>query len=296
MLLLVIAGVAAVVAGGVAIWFGIPVKEFSFGNTMILAGAMAICSGLLLIGLGLVIRELKAIKQSLRERVLEADPREAGGPLLPAGSIAGRRDRSDRDEFDVRHVASESLTPTGPRRPTALQPNESDVSGLDAMGSERDDGKSEPEVAPQTPPVKGRRNLLFSSSRKERENARSGQSERPAGHSVNLPMTSPATGVEAEGGVEPHPSFTNTWPRVERPPGAGLAAPRRDASLPPPLRADRASVSGEGAPAATVVKSGTVDGMAYSLYSDGSIEAQMPEGMMRFASIDQLRTHLDRPR
>jgi hypothetical protein len=33
--------------------------------------------------------------------------------------------------------------------------------------------------------------------------------------------------------------------------------------------------------------------MAYSLYSDGSIEAQMPEGMMRFASIDELRSHLD---
>ena len=39
----------------------------------------------------------------------------------------------------------------------------------------------------------------------------------------------------------------------------------------------------------TVLKSGIVDGMAYSLYSDGSIEAQMPEGMMRFASIDELR-------
>jgi len=47
------------------------------------------------------------------------------------------------------------------------------------------------------------------------------------------------------------------------------------------------------APEATVIKSGVVDGMAYSLYSDGSIEAQMPEGMMRFASIDELRAHLD---
>jgi hypothetical protein len=56
------------------------------------------------------------------------------------------------------------------------------------------------------------------------------------------------------------------------------------------------SSSGQGMPAATVVKSGMVDGMAYSLYSDGSIEAQMPEGMMRFASIEQLRTHIDRTR
>jgi hypothetical protein len=42
-----------------------------------------------------------------------------------------------------------------------------------------------------------------------------------------------------------------------------------------------------------VLKSGTVDGMAYSLYSDGSIEAQMPEGMMRFGSINELRAHLE---
>ena len=49
----------------------------------------------------------------------------------------------------------------------------------------------------------------------------------------------------------------------------------------------------EEQPPITVLKSGVVDGMAYSLYSDGSIEAQMPEGMMRFASIDELRSHLD---
>jgi hypothetical protein len=49
----------------------------------------------------------------------------------------------------------------------------------------------------------------------------------------------------------------------------------------------------EDQPAVTVLKSGIVDGMAYSLYSDGSIEAQLPEGMMRFASIDELRAHLD---
>lgn len=61
------------------------------------------------------------------------------------------------------------------------------------------------------------------------------------------------------------------------------AAPPPAPEPPPPV---------EPAPV-TVLKSGVVDGMAYSLYSDGSIEAQMPEGMMRFASIDELRAHLD---
>ena len=44
----------------------------------------------------------------------------------------------------------------------------------------------------------------------------------------------------------------------------------------------------------SVLKSGVVDGMAYSLYSDGSIEAHLPGGPVRFASIDALRDHLDK--
>lgn len=288
MLLLMIAGVAAMVAGGVAIWFGIPVKEFSFGNTMILTGAMAICSGLLLIGLGLVIRELKAVKHSLRERALDAEPREAGGPMLPAGSISGRRTSSDRDEFNVRHVASESLTPAVPRRQAVPQFDDGDTSRQDAIRPEAEGGKPEPE--PQTPPTKGRRNLLFSSSRKERNKGQSGSSET----AINVPSSEPE--VEPERGAEPHPSFTNTWPRVERSPRPDLTASRRAATLASPRPADRISAPGQDTPVATVVKSGTVDGMAYSLYSDGSIEAQMPEGMMRFVSIEQLRTHIDRTR
>ena len=63
--------------------------------------------------------------------------------------------------------------------------------------------------------------------------------------------------------------------------------------LRPSPSADGAAARTSEQPAVTVLKSGVVDGMAYSLYSDGSIEAQMPEGMMRFASIDELRAHLD---
>jgi hypothetical protein len=43
----------------------------------------------------------------------------------------------------------------------------------------------------------------------------------------------------------------------------------------------------------TVLKSGIVDGMAYTLYSDGSIEAQLPQGLLRFGSISELRAHIE---
>ena len=43
-----------------------------------------------------------------------------------------------------------------------------------------------------------------------------------------------------------------------------------------------------------ILKSGVVEGMAYTLYSDGSIEAQLPGGMVRFGSITELRNHIEK--
>ena len=45
-------------------------------------------------------------------------------------------------------------------------------------------------------------------------------------------------------------------------------------------------------PDATVYKSGVIDGMAYALFMDGSIEAELPQGKVRFASVDELQKYL----
>jgi hypothetical protein len=45
--------------------------------------------------------------------------------------------------------------------------------------------------------------------------------------------------------------------------------------------------------AVTILKSGVIEGMAYTLYSDGSIEAQLPQGTLRFGSIAALRDHIE---
>jgi hypothetical protein len=37
-----------------------------------------------------------------------------------------------------------------------------------------------------------------------------------------------------------------------------------------------------------------IDGMAYTLYADGSIEAVLPSGPIRFASVEALRMHLEK--
>src|SRR5438445_11517428 len=65
MVLLLIAGIGFLLAGVLTIGFGIPVKEFSFGNTLILTGTVAACTGIIMLGLWMVVRELKNIARRL---------------------------------------------------------------------------------------------------------------------------------------------------------------------------------------------------------------------------------------
>jgi hypothetical protein len=157
----------------------------------------------------------------------------------------------------------------------------------------RDRGASAPEPVEAAPAVKPRRNLLFSSSsRKERERAQ-GRTSDPL--EADLGPELPPKSSEV-----PPPLFDDSWPTPERLRG-DAPVQRRRARTPPAFTeanagaaaADRHPPAGQDLPPVTILKSGAVDGMAYSLYSDGSIEAQLPEGMMRFASIDELRAHLD---
>jgi len=53
-----------------------------------------------------------------------------------------------------------------------------------------------------------------------------------------------------------------------------------------------AKVGAERGPA--ILKSGVIDGMPYTLYADGSIEAELPQGTVKFASVDALRSHLEK--
>ena len=59
MSVLLVAGFGVFVAGLVTIAFGIPIKEFSFGDTLVVSGAVVTCTGLIMISLSVVVRELR---------------------------------------------------------------------------------------------------------------------------------------------------------------------------------------------------------------------------------------------
>jgi hypothetical protein len=95
------------------------------------------------------------------------------------------------------------------------------------------------------------------------------------------------------------------WPRVDPAdrvdPTAGAvpASPTTDAAVgepvpsPEPAQAEPAPVEALASkPEPAVLKSGVIEGMAYTLYSDGSIEAELAQGTMRFGSIPELRAYM----
>ena len=72
-----------------------------------------------------------------------------------------------------------------------------------------------------------------------------------------------------------------------------IAAPPAPKPPPPPLRPPaKPAAPAATSPDATVYKSGVIDGMAYTLFMDGSIEAELPQGKVRFASVDELQKYL----
>jgi hypothetical protein len=277
-------------AGLLAIAYGIGV-QLSTGNTLIIAGMIGVCTGMIMLGFWMTVRELKNIAQRLGTGLPEARGEAAMRPVPPAvatrDSVPANGGFPSGEPFGDPGAFSPAPPPAFP--PAAPPPwqNEAVL---------RDHPIPEP-MHPEPPPeaAKPKRNLLFSStSRKERERAqaRSGEALPPDLLSSELRPRATVPPIET---AEPQPApFDDAWPRAERMRPADIPSPRRSGRMPPTLaEANGGPAHAEDQPEVTVLKSGIVDGMAYSLYSDGSIEAQMPEGMMRFASIDELRAHLD---
>ena len=98
---------------------------------------------------------------------------------------------------------------------------------------------------------------------------------RPPSQRENFDAAWPAAGKRAE--TESSPTL-----KGEQSDHAAVAEDRR------PQEA-----SGEQTHAAAILKSGVVDGMAYTLYADGSIEAKLPHGTVKFGSIAELRAHIE---
>jgi hypothetical protein len=288
MVVLLTVGAGLLLAGLLTVGLGIQL-ELSFGNTLILSGTVVACTGMIMLSLWAVARDLNRITLRLGSAV-PAETRAA----TKASRGAPRNQVSEDDGFsfsrDLPELDDTDDAPPPPP-PSSTQRREETAT--------RDRGAPPPVPIEDAPAVKPRRNLMFSSSsRKERERSQGRASDPSEADLGPVPAS--------ESGEVSPPTFDDAWPKPERPMAAEAPPQRRGGRPPPPPPSAEANAAVDRAvdryaPAArnedrssvTVLKSGVVDGMAYSLYSDGSIEAQMPEGLMRFTSIDELRAHLD---
>ena len=176
MVVMLVAGIGCLLAGLLAIGFGIPVKEFSFGNTLILTGAVAACTGLVILALWAVVRELKNIAQRLGPGIgLDSTLQ----PTVSAAPLPHRAGESGGFLFDRDQPAAEDTDRAG----SGAQPSAPWREEAAARDRTRTDvpPPSAPEPAETAPAVKPRRNLMFSSSsRRERERAQAQAAGPPA--------------------------------------------------------------------------------------------------------------------
>jgi hypothetical protein len=285
-------GAFALVAGLVMVGFGIPINEFSFGNTLISAGTTAAVGGLIIIALGMAVGQLRRIGEMLANDMparyaQPMDLAEATGASSPLSGMP------DHIPFPPRPRSETPLARMGPfpgvpnntasddgydqfTAPTLPNPEEG------PMAVEDEISLSPPQPSVGSAPKADVRGLAD----KGQDPAPSWKSPPPS----SSPVGSPARPLQPA-------RFDAMWPADAKAPKSSVAdeakpsAAARDTLSPAPKRAEPEAQKPR---AVAILKSGVVDGMGYTLYVDGSIEAELPQGTLRFASINELRSHLEK--
>src|SRR5262245_31256737 len=88
-------GAFALVTGLVMVGFGIPINEFSFGNTLISAGTTAAVGGLIIIAIGVAVGQLRRIAGMLADDLPAryAQPMDLAEATGASSPVVGAPDR-----------------------------------------------------------------------------------------------------------------------------------------------------------------------------------------------------------
>jgi hypothetical protein len=304
-------GIVVAAAGVAAIGFGIPINEFTLGTTLIVAGVSALTGGLVLIGLAAVVAELGRLGETIRTRLVARTPgrpaelpelaEPAAGP--PAGSIT-------------------SIRPGPP--PSRLRPETAQVRAAEALATA---GARLGEVSAAVEPLHGARagqgEPSIVAEEEEVPLSPNGTAHPQTHRSTDVEAAPPEPKVSSEdraGGAavealkasrldflfrskparpaSQRGNFDAVWPADTRPgkraEGSSQVVEAAQRQAEDTAEDSRQQPAAPAEPrAAAILKSGVVDGMAYTLYADGSIEAKLPHGTVKFGSIAELRAHIE---
>jgi hypothetical protein len=295
-------GAICVMAGTALAAYGIPVSEFSFGNTLIVTGAITAVGGLVVIGLGAVVSKLQQIVEAGHgpapvqvhrpiETFESAPARPAAGriPFPPKPKAEPKAESKAEFKPEYQPEAGRQPLPAAIAPVAALPQEEPADQTLAPTLPNPDEApvtvSEDVSLSPQQPGGASHETGDFGEPREDRA------SDKPAAFDIDWGPADKAPTAEKRG------SFAFMWPerKAEKAPPAQEEPPA--ASEPPsslePELAVEAPMPAEEPRTVAVLKSGVVDGMGYTLYVDGSIEAELPQGTLRFASINELREHLE---
>ena len=286
-------GTFALVAGLVMVGFGIPINEFSFGNTLISAGTTAAVGGLIIIALSVAVGQLRRIAELLAgdlppRYAQPMDLVEAAGAPSPAPGIP------DRIPFPPRPRSETPLPKMGSL--PVVPANTASDDGYDQFAAptlpnpEEAPMAVEDEISLSPPQPSG------GSAPKADARGPAGRGQEPATSWKPSPASTPPVGSPSRP-LQPA-RFDAMWRAEAKSPKSSVSDDTKPSSAParetfPPV-SKRPESEAQKPRAVAILKSGVVDGMGYTLYVDGSIEAELPQGTLRFASINELRSHLEK--
>ena len=305
---LLILGAVIAAAGVVLIGPGLPFGGRDYDASIVTPGAVAIVGGLILIGLALAVRALGRIEKALAARPL---PHPA---LQEEAAAAATEEPADAAPARIPFPPKPVAEPAPPPAPAVATPR---VLPEDAA-LERLREKFPTLVRLENAPVVEDADVSLSpkpSVRADEVVAEANSAVARQTNGATPPRIEPRLEVQARPANRPAQAknFEAFWPKKQRPgqeapapaakqPAAQQPLPVEPVLTPEPVQFQFREPAPEPRPVApapeapttvSILKSGVVDGMAYTLYSDGSIEAQLPQGMLRFGSITELRNHIE---
>jgi hypothetical protein len=291
---LVVFGAVITAAGMAIVAAGAWLQDFPSDTSIVTPGTIAAIGGLVVIALGLAVRSLQRIEWVLTvqamprlSRVEEASaissseqPSEQPRLEFPAAATAEAHSASvaiagssSSEEMVSEAVRHDSAASGGSENDTAAEAiGVLPVGGENGLGSGRTNGGPANKAGPWLD-MNARRGIVSERS-KNAVFESFWPKARPQLASAQTVQAQTAAALSTEPARENGPRFSAPPAAIQYPPPAT-----------PPTHMSQASVA--------ILKSGVVDGMAYTLYSDGSIEAQLPQGTFRFGSITELRSHIE---
>jgi hypothetical protein len=299
MSVLLLLGAVTSVAGLALIATGATIHDGAFAPEILTPGMIAAVGGLLLIGMGLVVRELRHVERVLAMRPISRPARSREALAAPSPEA---REAPARVPFPAKpkpvpaqHAAAavaddaafetlEAALPTWARPGNSHLVPEADVSEIPppapAGGAVKEEVEEEKEIAAVAGGANGG-GPPRAVSQLEAKARLSGSPGRAKGRVLNAfwPVGSRRDVQSAVAAAQI--AGPNSQPAI-------APVPLHETPPEPPPAAEPAAAA-----PVSILKSGVIEGMAYTLYSDGSIEAQLPHGTLRFGSIAALREHIE---